>query len=145
MFIPHYMSCVMCHVSCVTCQLSRVTCHMYFFSSVKKMGPSGGASWWKVCYQRGLTRLVYIVDTICGIFVKTSWTEIWLLCTIFNRPGVAGAVLQTASSFIDSLSYSFPHNLQNSINPKLLELGRWHFERMLTPILYHMSGVTCHV
>ena len=28
MFIPHYVSCVMCHVSCVTCHVSPVTCHL---------------------------------------------------------------------------------------------------------------------
>ena len=35
MFIPHYVSCVMCHVSRVTCHLSPVTCHLshvIFFS-----------------------------------------------------------------------------------------------------------------
>ena len=70
------MSCVTCHVSHVTCHLSTVTCHMshvkkkllhvliylyiyiYFFN-VKKIGQSGGASRWRVCYQRGLPRLVY--------------------------------------------------------------------------------------
>ena len=35
------------HVSCVTCPGSPVTCQI------------GGASWWRVCYQRGLPRLVY--------------------------------------------------------------------------------------
>ena len=47
---------------------------------------------------------------------------------LFNRPGVSGAVLQTPSSFIDSLikslSHSFPPHLQDIINPKPLELGR---------------------
>ena len=38
---------VSCHVSCVTCHVSRVTCHMsiFFFG--------------RVCYQRGLPRLVF--------------------------------------------------------------------------------------
>ena len=56
---------------------------------------------------------------------------------LFNRPCVAGAVLQSASWFIDSLIQSviqpFPPNLQNIINPKPEELGRWHFERRFTP------------
>ena len=37
---------------------------------------------------------------------------------IFNRPGVAGAVLQTPSSPINSLSQPFPPNLQATFNPK---------------------------
>ena len=48
MFIPHYVSHVTCHVS-------PVTCHVSF----KKIGQSGGASRWRVCYQRGLPRLVF--------------------------------------------------------------------------------------
>ena len=42
--------------------------------------------------------------------------------SLFNRPGVAGAVLQTASSFIDSVSEPFPPDIHNIINPKPLEL-----------------------
>ena len=45
---------------------------MYIFLPPEKIGQSGRASQWRVCYQRGLPRLV-------------------------NRPGVAGAVLHTAS------------------------------------------------
>ena len=45
---------------------------------------------------------------------------------IVNRPGVAGAVLQTALSFIDSFIHSFsepfPPDIHNIINPKPLEL-----------------------
>ena len=64
------MSHVMCHVSRVTCHMSRVTCHMskniffyiliffFVFFYVKKIGQSGGASRWRVCYQRELPRLV---------------------------------------------------------------------------------------
>ena len=67
------MSHVMCHVSRVTCHVSRVMCHVspvtckkfLLFSYIKKerlppekIGQSGGASRWRVCYQRGLPRLV---------------------------------------------------------------------------------------
>ena len=41
---------------------------------------------------------------------------------LFNRPGVAGAVLQTALSLNESVSYSFPPNLQEIISPEQLEL-----------------------
>jgi hypothetical protein len=44
------MSCVTCHMSNIMCHMSRVTCH--FFNS-------GEAYWWRVCYQRGLPRLVF--------------------------------------------------------------------------------------
>ena len=61
--------CVTCHVSCVTCHVSNVTYHLphvnrhlspvtFHFFWGKKM-KNGGASWWRVCYQRGLPRLVY--------------------------------------------------------------------------------------
>ena len=74
----------MCHMSCVTGHVSQVTFHMshvtfresrviiiflfYFLSA--------GATRRRVCYQRGLPRLVI-------------------------RPGVAGADLQTALSLIN--------------------------------------------
>ena len=55
------MSHVMCLMLCVTCHVSRVTCHVshvticfssFFFRQ------SGDAYRWRVCYQRGLPRLV---------------------------------------------------------------------------------------
>ena len=45
-----HVSHVMCHVSLVTCHMSHVT--LFFF------GQSGEAYCWRVCYQRGLPRLV---------------------------------------------------------------------------------------
>ena len=61
------MSRVTCHMSCVTCHMSHVACHIskkiysyflfVFLYSFFRQG--GGASWWRVCYQRGLPRLVY--------------------------------------------------------------------------------------
>ena len=51
----------MCHVSRVTCHMSPVTCQKIFFTFFlfkKKNGQSGGASRGRVCYQRGLPRLV---------------------------------------------------------------------------------------
>ena len=37
--------------------------------SFRKIGQSGGASWWRVCYQRGLPRLVFmdkVVELVHG-------------------------------------------------------------------------------
>ena len=55
----------MCHVSRVTCHVSGVTCHVspvtrniYIFF-LKKNVLSGGPTRWRVCYQRGLPRLVW--------------------------------------------------------------------------------------
>ena len=43
--------------------MSHITCHIFifflFFFHVKKIGQGGGASRWRVCYQRGLPRLVF--------------------------------------------------------------------------------------
>ena len=70
MFTPHNMSqvtCrmsnVTCHVSRFTCNMSRVTCHMSFFflifssSSFLQIGEVYRG---RVCYQRGLPRLVFL-------------------------------------------------------------------------------------
>ena len=38
---------------------------------------------------------------------------------LVNRPGVAGAVLQTPLYFIDKFSNPFPPNLQKTVFPKL--------------------------
>ena len=51
-----HVSRVTCHMSRVMCHVSRVTCHMSRVT--KKNGKSGGASRLRVCYQRGLPRLV---------------------------------------------------------------------------------------
>ena len=79
-----HMSRVMCHVSRVTCHVSRVTCHVssvtffflfFFFLYPKKNYLRGGASQWRVCYQRGLPRLVSWCEAcrlmnLCGEAVK---------------------------------------------------------------------------
>ena len=68
------VSCVRCHESGVRCQVSCVRCHvsgvmwqvpcvklLLFFSSFSFLsfcGQSGGDSWQRVCYQRGLPCLV---------------------------------------------------------------------------------------
>ena len=57
----YHVSRITCHVSYVTCHVSRVTCHMSRVTcQQQKSGQSGGASRSRVCYQRGLPRLVVI-------------------------------------------------------------------------------------
>ena len=67
MFTIPYVSCVTCHMSRVTCHVSHVTCHMSRVTKkkkkLKKNGKSGGASRWRVCYQRGLPRLVNVLTS----------------------------------------------------------------------------------
>ena len=55
-----YMSGVTCHMSGVTCHVSHVTFHLSHvrFLLFIFFGRSGEAYLWRVCYQRGLPRLV---------------------------------------------------------------------------------------
>ena len=52
------MSHVMCHMSRVTCHMSRVRFIFIFYYYYFFVGHSGQASQGRVCYQRGLPRLV---------------------------------------------------------------------------------------
>ena len=54
-----HVSCVTCHVSGVRCHVSYVKCPFLFLLFLFFYGQSVGASWWRVCYQRGLPRLVH--------------------------------------------------------------------------------------
>ena len=63
MFTPHHVSHIRCQVLFVTCDVSGVRCQVsgviiiIFFIFFLQIG---GASQWRVCYQRGLPRLVSI-------------------------------------------------------------------------------------
>ena len=63
---------------------------------------------------------------------------------VINRPGVAGAVLQTSSLLTYSRSelaiLPFQY-IQNTFTPKLSELATWHFERIFNSL--HLSHFTC--
>ena len=85
----------------------------------------------------GPLQFYHIINVLCQMLIPKKYFS-----SIINRPGVAGAVLQSASSF-HWVSQPFPHNLQNIINHKPEELGSWNLERMFT--LHNMSHVTCHV
>ena len=61
MFTSQNVSCVMCHLSHVTCHVSHVTCHiLFFYFYFYFLWQSGKVYWWRVCYQRGLPRLVIL-------------------------------------------------------------------------------------
>ena len=74
MFTPHNMSHVTCGVSRVTCHMSHNTCHMslvkyvFFFLFL-----SGEAYRWRVCYQRGLPRLVLVLLVNFWVFIKDKF------------------------------------------------------------------------
>ena len=84
MFTPPNMSYVMCHV---TRQVSHVMCHMshvifFFFRQ------SGEAYRWRVCYQRGLPRLVTQGIPIAGkvIHSKLAWVRLPCLVSWVQLP-----------------------------------------------------------
>ena len=60
------MSFATCHVSHVTYHMSHVTCHMLHDTKPQ----SGEASQLRVCYQRGLHRLVYFPPEVPRIYIK---------------------------------------------------------------------------
>ena len=84
-----HMSGVMCQVSGVRCHVSRVRCHMsnIFFIFFLQ---SGGASWWSVCYQRGLPRLVILYLDLYGP-LKCLLNIVWLFKTVSAH--TVGAIL----------------------------------------------------
>ena len=67
------------YVSCVTCHVSRVICHMspkkIIEKKKRKKGKSGGDSRLRVCYQRGLPRLVFVCRVI---FLSTILYDLYL-------------------------------------------------------------------
>ena len=75
------MSCVTCHMSHVMCHMSRVTCKIFFLLIF--FGQSGESSRWRVCYQRGLPRLV----SISPVMVRPSFSVIfsgWNCCILLT-------------------------------------------------------------
>ena len=50
------------HVSYVTCEVPCVTFYFIFYF----FGQSGGAMWWRVCYQQGLPHLVLMSIQVCS-------------------------------------------------------------------------------
>ena len=108
MFILLNVSCVTCHMSLVTCHLSPVTCqkkmtifiwkkkikkYIYILSSKLFFFKWGGASRWRVCYQRGLPRLVY--KCIHRHIVK-KWQCGWVLQRDSTNAPVSSLVFQVS-------------------------------------------------
>ena len=73
-----HMSHVTFHMSCVTCQVSHVACHVScvtFFLNFFLQNCE--TSQWRVCYQRGLPRLVFyhFGDTYGQSNILVVWTK----------------------------------------------------------------------
>ena len=71
------------HVSHVRCHMSRVRCHVRWQSC--------GTIWWRVCYQRGLPRLVYIQLSseiepkyVLPVIPETFWSKCFPLSCKIN-------------------------------------------------------------
>ena len=71
----------MCHMSHVWCHMSGVTCPVscVFFSSSFFSGQIGGATRWRVYYQRGLPRLVSYTYTY-------PYTQLQTKCLMYRDP-----------------------------------------------------------
>ena len=105
-----HVSRVTCHMSRVTCHVSHVTCHVshffYFFFL-----QSGEASQGRVCYQRGLPRLVSCLYQDYA-YIETwyfSWMQGYYPCKIIF-PGIKLGCEQTLNVVISlfvTLLYSF--------------------------------------
>ena len=127
MFTPPNMSHVMCHVSRVTCHVSHVTCHVspvtchmstkknwtfflfiylyFFFLCKKKIGKSGGASRWRVCYQRGLPRLVFLQIPVDGFGEKFVYFNTPFL-TLLNGQYIWSMLVLNYKATFNSVKYA---------------------------------------
>ena len=135
-----HVSRVSCQVSGVRCQVSGVTCHfflfLYFFWQI------GGASRWRVCYQRGLPRLVLIIVCECDapeclrarLFDRAH-------CRVLEVFGVLDTQYQgclvECCQMRDARPACLPINLQPSI---WLEASYWG-----SPLTAHRSPLTAQV
>ena len=103
------------------------------------------------------TGVTPVVTSVANFHTKKQTINCWSLfsrscvdkgCSkntvVINRPCIVTAVLQTYPSFGDWVSNPFPTNLQNTINPKPLELARDLNFIYTIFITCHVSCVTCH-
>ena len=94
------MSAVRCHMSNVRCQVSGVkkNSSSFFFS-----GQSGAASRWRVCYQRGLPRLVLHLIKTCTKYSKSGSSQ-GNLMLMFNFEFIFFCLLVEAIFLLQFLS-----------------------------------------
>ena len=106
---------------------------------------SWGAEMLRKCSPPTMCQMSRVIYHVSGVRCQVSGVrcDFFFIFINFNRPRVAGAVLQSPPSLINSLSDPLVQNLQDTVNTKLLELGSWNFEKMFTP--HHVSHVRCQV
>ena len=137
----------MCHVSYVRCHVSHVTCHIH--KSDKKIyiyilfGQSGWASLWRVCYQRGLPRLVSLNQPIgwCSLLVAMSVTQ--RCCTIpmpFFKGFLQSAILPGNCGFFFVPFRPIETHL-DSFKPVFIRFHQFHPFKLVLPIFTHLIGI----
>ena len=112
------MSGFRCQVSHVRCNVSHVTCHMSrvmcYLSYKKKKLQSPRASWWRVCYQLRLQRLVFIIIIITSIAISRYFQIHPVVSSYFQLYSVVLAI----SSHFQPCSSSFaPSTYLQPITP----------------------------
>ena len=122
MFTPH-------HVSYVICFVSRVTCHIYFYFifGLRHFYPVGANLTW--------TRPPLIT---VSVLQSIAWLNPALL---FNRQGVAWAVIQTSPSFTDWLIKRFILFLQMFKTPKNPKPRPEMLTQCSPPVTCHVSHI----
>ena len=101
-----HVSRVKCHMSHITCHVSHVTCHFFLFLFFS--GQSGEAYWWRVCYQRGLPRLVSIfvsAPVYKRIGKTTTCSHGLLIFQIEKKNNMIVNILLVGMRFLVSLDY----------------------------------------
>ena len=98
-----------------TCHMSHITCHMshvsfLFLFIIPFFWQNGGATWWRVCYQKGLPHLVLV---LFNALMKKHWFCIHSLYRIV---------------------WEIFHLLRHIITfPSLIKISGWFFFPSLTP------------
>ena len=93
------------------------------------------------CVHHWSKTLKWMLLPKCGDWWKSNRINIYVIYTlVFDRPGVAGAVLKTALCL--TLSHPLWKYLQNTVSQKPLELGTLNF-RECSP--NQVACVKCHI
>ena len=103
-----HMSHIECHVSHVMCHVSHVTCHFFFWQIAETCR-------WRVCYQQGLPRLVFI---ILVVLFSLGWFPFWPHLQITFRPALKISTGHTNTIFIIIFILSDEYKMFTPLNQK---------------------------
>ena len=111
------MSHVMCHMSCVTRHMSHFkyqVSHVKFNFCLQ----SCGASWWRVCYQRGIPRLVLIHIEFMDVFhlnrVSVQSRKVDVVALVTNPSGANSTPLPNHPNPLPHIYRIFGHKFTPS-------------------------------